>query len=128
MYPIAMIGVICAGGVFNPTPFNLASHEAARYFGITSPKIVFCSEDLLASTKEACEEAAIPPSRIYVVSSFPQNIFHAETGKSLIASSLLPWTRFQDIGMLKEITTLLHFTSGTTGLPKYCSSLHDLMG
>jgi acyl-coenzyme A synthetase/AMP-(fatty) acid ligase len=119
MYPVAMLGVICAGGIWNPTPSNLNSTEASRYFGITCPKLVFCSPDLLKSTRKACENANIPSSKIYVVSSAPHDIFNAETGQSLLSHSLLPWTRITDIETLKSTPIILHFTSGTTGLPKY---------
>jgi acyl-CoA synthetase (AMP-forming)/AMP-acid ligase II len=119
MYPITMLGIICAGGVYNPTPWNLNSTEAAKHFGITGPKVVFCSEDLLDSTREACDKANIPHSKIYVVTSSPQDIYQADTGKSLIESSLLPWERIRDPDILRGTTITLHFTSGTTGLPKY---------
>jgi acyl-coenzyme A synthetase/AMP-(fatty) acid ligase len=119
MYPVAMLAVICAGGIWNPTPCNLNPTEAGRYFGITCPKLVFCSPDLLQSTREACDKVDIPRSKIYVVSSDPHNISNAETEESLIGHSLLPWTRIMDIEKLNSTPIILHFTSGTTGLPKY---------
>ena len=126
MYPVAMLGVIGAGGVWAPTPFNLTSTEASRHFGIVMPKLVFCSEDLLASTRDACDKAGIPRSKIYLITSSPQDITNGETGKSLLGPSLLPWSRVTDLEQLKQIPIFLHFTSGTTGLPKYLHSVSDL--
>jgi len=91
MYPVAMLSVICAGGVWAPIPFNLTSTEAARHFGIVSPKLVFCSKDLIPAAREACEKAGLPASKLYVVTSSPHDI--RKPGKVLIGSSLLPWTR-----------------------------------
>jgi len=54
MYPVAMLGAICACGVWAPTPFNLTPTEAYRHFGIVTPKLVFCSEDLVPATQDAC--------------------------------------------------------------------------
>jgi len=119
MYPMAMLGVLCAGGIWSPTPFNLGAAELARHLDITQPKLVFCSEDLRATVREACGMAGIAPSKIYTVASSPRNITNVETGKSLIGTSKLDWQRSTDVDYLKETVFLLHFTSGTTGLPKF---------
>jgi 4-coumarate--CoA ligase len=119
MYPIAMLGTLCAGGIWSPTPYNLGAAELARHLNITQPKVVFCSEDLFGTVREACEIAGIAPSKIYKVASSPRNITNVEMGKSLIGKSKLEWDRSTDVKFLKETVILLHFTSGTTGLPKF---------
>jgi 4-coumarate--CoA ligase len=124
MYPVAMLGVLCAGGIWSPLLFSLNAFEVSRYFGIVEPKVIFTSEDLLVPIRKACELADIPSSKIYIVSSDPQNIIHADTGKSLIRSSVIPWPRITDLEVLKSTTVFLHFTSGTTGLPKYMTYFH----
>ena len=118
MYPVALFSVVCAGGIWAPVPFNLTSTEVAGHLNLIKPKVVFCSVNLLHSAREACEKINIPASKIYVVSGTSHDIYNAETGKSLVGTSLLPWTRITDIDTLKSTTILLHFTSGTTGLPK----------
>jgi 4-coumarate--CoA ligase len=119
MYPIALLGVLCAGGIWSPTPFHSIDAELARHLDITEPKLVFCSENLIATVREASEIAGISPSKIYKVVSPPRDITNLETGKSLLGTSKLNWERSTNVDYLKETVILLRFTSGTTSLQKF---------
>jgi acyl-CoA synthetase (AMP-forming)/AMP-acid ligase II len=96
----------------------LTSHDAAQQYKISEPKLLFCSKDLLETTRAAAKEIGISSSKIYIVTSSPQNIVNSETGKSLIGKLSLPWLRITDVDVLKTTTIVMLFSSGTTGPPK----------
>jgi|SRR5579859_7494675 len=130
MYPIAEYATICAGGIIAPIAASLVPRDAAYLFELVQPKVVFCSADLLLSTKEICEKVRIPHSSIYIVSSSPQDIINAVTGQSLIGVQSLQWQRVTDPNVLSSTTAQIIFTSGTSGLPKCIPFLNciDLRG
>lgn len=120
MYPVSILSIIGARGVYAATGSHYAPNDAAYQFKLVRPKVVFCSEDLYEATKVICQLSGIPNSKIYIFRSIgSHDIYNAETGVSLIHRSSLHWGTIVN----PDTTQFILFTSGTSGFPKLPASL-----
>lgn len=117
MYPVSILSIVCAGGVYAATGSHYAPNDAAYQFKLVRPKVILCSEAMYEATKVVCQLSGIESSKIYVFRS--HDICNAETGVSLIHKLSLHWNATVD----PNTTAFILFTSGTSGFPKLATLL-----
>src|SRR5438045_5700795 len=120
MYPVSILSIICAGGIYSAAAAILAPSEAKHQFTLLKPKVVFCTKSTYDSVKSICAMAGIASRKIYVIRSEVghHDIYNPESGVSLVHRSPLQWqTDVSPAGL--NTTIFIPFTSGTSGYPKY---------
>jgi len=121
MFPVAVLMIICAGGVYSAIGANVAPNDASYQVKLVRPKAVITLEKQYEAAKKMCQLSGVQSSKIYILNSerSHHNIYNAEAGISLIRDRRLEWERIGDRSILTSRTVCILFTSGTSGHPKY---------
>jgi 4-coumarate--CoA ligase len=137
-YPILVLAIIGAGGVFAGTNPSYTPHELAHTLKISKARFVLAEKDLLPSMREAMISVKIPESRLFILDAQdeappsipfkPTNSSHSnpifQSWRALLTHGTATWTRFNSPTRSKDTTAAFFFSSGTTGLPKATQITH----
>ncbi|PVH90826.1 acetyl-CoA synthetase-like protein [Periconia macrospinosa] len=122
-YPILVLGIIAAGGIysgFNPsfTPFEIA-HRVNTVHG----KFILTEPERLKAITDAKQD--VPKERIFIFDNMGQAIPDGfRSWKTLLDHGEIDWPRFTDPNTSKTTNCMFMFSSGTTGLPKAVQITH----
>ena len=119
MYPILILGIIGAGGIFTGTNPSYTSYEIAHHMRTSKTKFVISEPELLESVLSASNNCNIAKSNILILDlvgqAVPESFLSWET---LLSHGEQDWVRFHNLEIAKTTEAVRPFSSGTTGLPK----------
>lgn len=122
--PCLFFGIVAAGGIYAAASPYSTPDVVARLAKEAGPaKLLVCSKDTRDTAASAAERAGMPPSRVLVLTSYPELSLQSADGSVRCdftsSGSVLPWTTVTDPKVLARTPVCLIYSSGTTtGAPK----------
>jgi len=125
-YPILVLGIIAAGGVFAGTNPAYTPHELTHHINTAKVKYLISEPDVLEPLLSAAKECNVAAEKIWVFHPLPDQICPPgrTSWKQLLEHGEKEWVRFDDLQTCKNTTAMRLFSSGTTGLPKAAMVTH----
>lgn len=122
--PCLFFGVVAAGGIYaaaSPSSTSAALAVLAREAG--PARVLVCSRDTRETAVSAAEQAAVPLSRVLVLTSYPELALQCADGSVKCdftsRGNALQWTTVKEPQILSRTPICLIYSSGTTtGAPK----------
>lgn len=119
-YPILVLGIIGAGGVFTGTNPSYTPHELKHAIQASKAQLVITEPELLQSIGTAAKESSMSPSKILIFDAANSQAIPSgfQSWRTLLKHGSQDWTSFDSLEISQNTTAMLLFSSGTTGLPK----------
>lgn len=122
-YPVLLLGVIAAGGVFAGTNPGYKHIELTHHIKISKAKFLISGPEPLSESLAAADATGLPRERTWVFDTWEEDFVapkDVRSWKTLFqaAESSEDWYRFDDLETSKRTPAAIQFSSGTTGLPK----------
>ncbi|OXV05486.1 hypothetical protein Egran_06746 [Elaphomyces granulatus] len=118
-YPILVLGIIGAGGVYTGTNPAYTSFELQHHLKTAKTRFIISEPEVLGPVLVAIREANIPPGNIWIFDVLGQQLPPGiPSWKELLTHGEEDWLRFDNLKTAQETTAARLFSSGTTGLPK----------
>ena len=125
MYPMLMLGIIGAGGIFAGTNPSSTPFELGHQMRVSETKFVITEPEMLEAVLVAAKECNIPQSNVLILNVLGQAIPQGfESWETLLDQGETDWVRFDNIETAKVTEAARLFSSGTTGLPKAAMISH----
>lgn len=125
-YPILVLGIIAAGGIFTGTNPAYTQHELEHTIKTAEATWLITEPEFTKVILDAAKNRGIPESKIW--------IFHTQPGQTvppgmtswedLLTHGEKDWVRFNDLNTCRTTVAMRLFSSGTTGLPKAVNMSH----
>ncbi|KAJ5915703.1 hypothetical protein N7466_011636 [Penicillium verhagenii] len=133
-FPVILMGVIMAGGIFTAANPTYVARELAYQLQDSGATYLLCAGSSLPTGLEAAAQAGLPRSRVFVFdsdvfdgshSSFPQSgcAYWGALIASVEEGEAFAWEELGSAG-LADRTLALNYSSGTTGRPKGVEITH----
>ncbi|KAF2456282.1 hypothetical protein BDY21DRAFT_348452 [Lineolata rhizophorae] len=126
-YPLLVLGIIAAGGVFTGTNPGYTTYELAHHLKASDTKIIIAEPEILGAIEKAAKAIGVQDPRIFVFDN-AHNSGKIPAGyrswRSLLDHGETDWPRFDDLQTTQNTTAMLLFSSGTSGLPKPAIATH----
>ena len=126
MYPIVVLGVIAAGGVWTGSNSSYTTAELAHHIKQSSARFVIAEPDRFSSIRAAGDLCGIPEKNYWIFDNLPdQRVPQGyRSWRQLLWRGQTDWVRITDLETAQNTTALRLFSSGTTGLPKAANISH----
>ena len=125
MYPMLVLGIIGAGGIFTGTNPSYTPLELTHHFKTSGTRYIITEPEMLESTLKAAKECNIPRSNILIFNVLGQPIPNDfRSWETLLECGEADWIRFDDLDTARRTEAARLFSSGTTGLPKAAMLSH----
>ncbi|KZT41668.1 acetyl-CoA synthetase-like protein [Sistotremastrum suecicum HHB10207 ss-3] len=122
LYPICMLGTICAGAIFSGANPGYGESELTHQLRDSGAKVIFASAGTLPTVLLCTEKLGIPKSQIFLFDGPRDGIRGIE---SLFDNDGMEWRRISTYEEMANSTAVLLYSSGTTGLSKGCRITHQ---
>ncbi|KAK3672723.1 hypothetical protein LTR78_007309 [Recurvomyces mirabilis] len=125
-YPILVLGIVGAGGVFVGTNPGYTSYELHHALKTSRAKFVITEKELLPALQQPVVDLGIPDNRVFFAgqAGITNQARKHESWRTLLEHGEEDWVRFDDLETARKTTAFLMFSSGTTGLPKAAQLSH----
>jgi 4-coumarate--CoA ligase len=130
--PVALMGTLCAGGIFTGANPTFTPRELAHQLSDSGAAILLCTDANIDIAIEAAKQAGMDRSRVFVFnadlydgkgSGIKGCRYWGDLMSSPAAAKTFKWDDLNKPG--EEHTTLaLNYSSGTTGVPKGVEITH----
>lgn len=118
-YPIVVLGIIGAGGIFTGTNPSYTSFELKHHVKSSKACFIVSEPEIVGTISDVARELRIPKSHILILDTANQPLpIGFASWKTLLNHGEQEWVRFDNLETSKNTTAMLLFSSGTTGLPK----------
>ncbi|KAF2091041.1 amp dependent CoA ligase [Saccharata proteae CBS 121410] len=125
LYPVLVLAIIGAGGVFTGTNPAYTADELTHHFNLTRPRFIVTEHDFYQTVRQAAESNAIPSDSLFVLDGIGRSLDpDFQSINELRACPGQDWIQFDDEKRSTETPVGLFSTSGTTGLPKVAIRTH----
>lgn len=122
LYPMAVYGIICAGGIFTGANPGYTASELKHQLGHSGAKYLLVDPQLLPVALETCKLANFSTKNVLTFTPAEGYTSLADLAKY---NKELEWERVTEPKVLKEKTVIILYSSGTTGLPKGVELTHS---
>jgi long-subunit acyl-CoA synthetase (AMP-forming) len=124
-YPMLVLGIIGAGGVFSGTNPSYTQYELNHHLKTSQSKFVITEPEISQNIIGAALDCQIPQSSIWIFDVHQQHVASGfKSWLELLRHGEKDWVRFDDEETSKNTTAARLFSSGTTGLPKAANLSH----
>lgn len=124
-YPIIVLGIIAAGGVFTGSNPGYTEFEVKHHIRTAKVTLIISEPEVVDGVFKAATDCGIPKSKVLIFHPLDQAIPAGfKSWKSLLDHGEKDWVRFDDREISKNTTAARLFSSGTTGLPKAVNLSH----
>jgi acyl-CoA synthetase (AMP-forming)/AMP-acid ligase II len=126
LYPILVLGIIGAGGIFAGTNPAYTEYELNHHIKVAKVKFLISEPEILPPLAEAAKSCGVLSERIWIFHPLAtQQVTPGYASwTSLLAHGEEDWVRFNDLETCQTTDAARLFSSGTTGLPKAARSTH----
>lgn len=119
MYPLTVLGIIGAGGIFTGTNPSYTTMELSHHIRTSESKFIITEPEMLEPVLAAAKDCKIPKSNILIFDVMGQTIPEGfKSWETLFEQGEQDWVRFDNLETAKHTEAARLFSSGTTGLPK----------
>lgn len=128
LYPVWLLAVVGAGGIFTGTNPAYTPHELTRHVRTTRARFLVVEPELLSTVTACITDTGMPSSSIFVLNATKET-FASEypSWKRLMTFGEADWVRLASHDEAKSTTAALLSTSGTSGLPKAAMISHHIL-
>ncbi|KAL8645856.1 MAG: hypothetical protein Q9210_006479 [Variospora velana] len=124
-YPILMLAIIGAGGVFTGSNPSYTSLELNHQIRVSQAKFLIAEPQMLSTTLESAKACDIPETNVFTFETRGQaSVPGRKSWKSLLEHGVADWSTFDNLEEAKSTIATFAFTSGTTGFPKAAMTSH----
>ncbi|PKY00040.1 putative AMP-binding enzyme [Aspergillus campestris IBT 28561] len=124
-YPMLVLAIVGAGGVFTGTNPAYTPHELAHHFTASDARFVISEPEILPAIQKAMVEKHIPMENLRVFNAQSQPVpADLLSWEDLLAHGETDWVSFDDEKTASDTPAARLFSSGTTGLPKAATLTH----
>ena len=125
MYPLLVLGIIGAGGIFAGTNPSYTPYELAHGMKISETQFVITEPEMLDPILAAAEKCYAPKTNILIFDVLGQSLPKGfKSWETLLGYGEEDWVRFNELETAKSTEAARLFSSGTTGLPKAAMLSH----
>lgn len=119
MYPMVVLGIMGAGGIYTGSNPGYTNLELAHHIRTSESKFIITEPEMLEPVLSATKECNIPKSNILIFNVLGQAVPEGfKSWDTLLKQGEQDWVRFDDLETAKHTEAARLFSSGTTGLPK----------
>ncbi|KAL4779644.1 hypothetical protein BJX76DRAFT_365074 [Aspergillus varians] len=124
-YPMLVLAIVGAGGVFTGSNPAYTTHELAHHFRASEARFVLSEPEIIAPILTAATEVGILEENVRVFDTQGQDVPPGRgSWRELFKSGEQDWVHFDDEERAKTTAAARLFSSGTTGLPKAVTITH----
>jgi 4-coumarate--CoA ligase len=124
-YPVVVLGIIAAGGIFAGTNPSYTPHELTHHIKTSRTNFLITEPEMLSQILDAAETCAVPRSNIWIFDVHSQPLPSGfQSWTKLLTHGEADWHRFDSESECKDTVACRLFSSGTTGLPKAAEISH----